>query len=100
MDKIYVLQIIGIVFIIIGFRYIIIPHFKHITDDPNRCDCKLQCGYCKEMEASKKNQSITENCKHPNIITEVLQTVVNCETTIDVCADCDKRLSEPKTECR
>jgi hypothetical protein len=64
------------------------------------CGCKLQCGYCKEIEASENNYSITEECKHPNQLTVVLASSVNCETTIEQCADCHEPLSEPITDCR
>lgn len=46
------------------------------------------------------NFSIFEVCLHPNQITEVVSCVCNCETTVQVCLDCDKVLTEPKTDCR
>lgn len=64
------------------------------------CGCKHRCGYCKELEALEKNYSITEECKHPNVITEVLESSATCETTVEKCADCHQPLSNPKTDCR
>ena len=43
--------------------------------------------------------SITEICKHIDQLTEVIEVTATCETTIQVCADCGKQLTEPKTEC-
>jgi hypothetical protein len=74
--------------------------------DLNRCDCK-DVNQCEKWcigkinyTKSQNNYSITEECKHPNVLTEVLASSVNCETTIDKCADCHEPLSEPITECR
>jgi len=44
--------------------------------------------------------SITEKCNHPVKITRVIESYANCEITIEVCADCFKELTEPKTDCR
>lgn len=44
--------------------------------------------------------SIQEVCLHPNQITEVISCVCNCETTVQVCLDCNEVLTEPKTDCR
>ena len=42
---------------------------------------------------------ITEECKHPTRLTQVLESSATCETTIEVCADCNQQLTEPKTDC-
>lgn len=55
--------------------------------------------YCPPDEC-KGNYSIKEVCKHPVTLTRVLSTTTTCETTIEVCADCDEPLTEPKTDCR
>lgn len=44
--------------------------------------------------------SIVEICKHPNRITRVIDTTANCETTVEVCIDCWKEVTQPKTDCR
>ena len=43
--------------------------------------------------------SITEIC--PHVIAEIrtLTAECGCETTVLVCIDCGKQLSDPKTEC-
>ena len=41
-----------------------------------------------------------KDCKHKNRITKILESSATCETTIEVCSDCKKPLTEPKTECR
>ena len=60
----------------------------------------LLVGIMPSFFVSKPNYSIKEECRHPNRITRVLEYCVNCETTVEVCADCDKFLTEPKTDCR
>ncbi|UWY28830.1 hypothetical protein N4T20_02645 [Flavobacterium sp. TR2] len=40
-----------------------------------------------------------ENCPHKNRKTKVLETLCGCEKTVIVCADCNKELEKPKTEC-
>jgi len=39
------------------------------------------------------------DCPHSNTRTKVLNAVCGCETIVIVCNDCEKELSEPKTEC-
>jgi len=79
---------------------------KRKTKEHNICDCK-DVNQCEKWCNAKINytkaqnkHSITEECKHPNVLTAVLASSVNCETTIEQCADCHEPLSEPKTECR
>jgi hypothetical protein len=55
--------------------------------------------FCHKLSNSE-NYSITEECKHPNVITEVLESSATCETTVEKCADCHQPLSNPKTDCR
>ena len=73
---------------------------------PNRCDCK-DVNQCEKWcigkinyTKSQNNYSISEECKHPNLITEVLESSATCETTVEKCADCHQPLSNPKTDCR
>lgn len=47
---------------------------------------------------SELSQNVFEDCKHENVITRVLEVSGTCETTVDVCADCGKPLSHPKTD--
>lgn len=95
---------ITVLLIIFALLVVVIVLFVAAWIDPknqvSECGCKLQCGYCKELEASEKKYSIKETCKHPNILLRVLEISGTCETIIEVCADCDEPLSEPKTECR
>lgn len=77
---------------------------RKISEFP-RCNCSdvNQCEvWCvgKENFTKATNYSITEVCEHPNIIIQVTQTTATCETAVEVCADCFKELSEPKTDCR
>ncbi len=46
-----------------------------------------------------ESYSIKEECKHPDKLTRVVDSVGGCETTVEVCADCNKVLTKPKTEC-
>ncbi|CAD0004422.1 hypothetical protein FLACHUCJ7_01853 [Flavobacterium chungangense] len=39
------------------------------------------------------------NCSHREKKIKVLDAVCGCETTVIVCCDCEKELTEPKTEC-
>ena len=55
---------------------------------------KMYCANCKLIHRISK-----EECKHITKVTEVLNSSATCETTIEVCADCNKRLTEPKTDC-
>jgi hypothetical protein len=45
------------------------------------------------------NYSITEVCPHDIAETRVIESVATCETTVLVCTQCGKHLTEPKTEC-
>lgn len=49
----------------------------------------------------KRYLSYRDVCTHPPEAqkTEVLETCVNCDTTVVVCHWCGKQLSEPKTDC-
>ncbi len=40
-----------------------------------------------------------KDCPHDIACIRVIHTVCTCETTVLVCAECGKELSEPKTEC-
>lgn len=64
--------------------------------DPN--DCEKWCN-AKKLFALANSFSVKEECKHPNRLTQTLNTFATCETTIEVCADCNQKLTEPKTEC-
>ena len=55
---------------------------------------EMYCANCKLIHRISK-----EGCKHPNRLTQVLESSATCETTIEVCADCDEQLTEPKTDC-
>jgi hypothetical protein len=74
-------------------------------EDDNKCnctdpnDCKKWCN-AKELFTKATSYKITEVCKHPNRLTQVLDSSATCETTIEVCADCNQPLTEPKTDCR
>lgn len=40
-------------------------------------------------------------CQHKGEkLIKLLDFNVNCETTVEVCADCNKELTKPKTDCR
>lgn len=39
-------------------------------------------------------------CKHLDKRTKVISSTFTCETTVVICLDCNKELTEPKTECR
>lgn len=70
--------------------------------------CKFQAdGYCIRPENDycyfnecKGDHSITEICKHPNTAIVVVKAVLNCETTVTECLDCNEILTEPRTDCR
>lgn len=40
-----------------------------------------------------------EVCPHSNIVTRTIEATCGCETTAEFCFDCNKRLTEPKTDC-
>jgi hypothetical protein len=56
----------------------------------------LDTGYCNAYGCPDKNGHI---CEHENTTLKVISTVATCETTVIKCIDCDKYLSELKTEC-
>ena len=64
--------------------------------DPN--DCEKWCN-AKKLFALAISFTIKEECKHPNRLTQVIESSATCETTIEVCADCNQPLTEPKTDC-
>lgn len=64
--------------------------------DPN--ECEKWCN-AKELFTRATSYKITEVCKHPSRLTQVLESSVTCEITIEVCADCNQPLTEPKTDC-
>ncbi len=43
--------------------------------------------------------SVTEVCPHNIVYLKVIESIVTCETTVEVCQDCGKILTEPKTNC-
>ncbi|WP_269222035.1 hypothetical protein [Flavobacterium sp. IMCC34518] len=46
-----------------------------------------------------EHYSIIEICPHDIAEIVVLESIVTCERTILVCAECGEPLSEPKIEC-
>ena len=58
--------------------------------DPNQC----------ETWCFAKNKLIQDTCLHRNTKTQVIESIVNCETTIIICQDCGMKLTQPKIECR
>ncbi len=77
---------------------------KPVAIDENKCDCK-DVNECEKWCTAKQNflrlndYSVTEVCNHPERLTQVLCSAGTCETTVEVCADCREKVSEPKTEC-
>lgn len=49
-------------------------------------------------QAAKESFARVE-CLHQNRYTKMVEAVVTCETTVEVCEDCGETLTEPKTEC-
>ncbi len=104
MEKFFI--IIFILLALFGiFTFIMGCLFISAANDPDKCDCTdpNQCEkWCsaKELFTRATSYKITEECKHPNTLTQVLESFATCETTIEVCADCNEPLTEPKTECR
>ena len=56
----------------------------------------LNDGYCNAYGCPDLKAEI---CKHKNTAIKVISTVATCETTVIKCVDCNKYLSEPKTDC-
>ncbi|WP_264521179.1 hypothetical protein [Flavobacterium sp. N1994] len=78
---------------------------KKKKKNKNPCDCKdvneCEKWCCAKIAYTKaQNYSITEECKHPNRSTVVLDATATCEITIEECLDCRMPLTEPKTDCR
>ena len=69
---------------------------KHTTD--GYC-IRPENGYC-PADDCKGDHSITEICLHPHTAILVTNTAATCETTVEVCLDCDKHLTKPETDCR
>lgn len=74
-------------------------------DDDNKCNCTdpNECEkWCnaKELFTQATSYKITEECKHQNRLTRLLEASSTCETTIEVCASCNEPLTKPKTDCR
>lgn len=46
------------------------------------------------------NYSVTEVCPHDIAEIKVISTVGTCETSVLVCTECKKQITEPKTDCR
>lgn len=42
---------------------------------------------------------ITEVCQHKITCLRVVSATVTCETTVEVCMQCEEVVSEPKTDC-
>jgi hypothetical protein len=40
-----------------------------------------------------------DNCNHKDKKIETIKVTATCETTVLVCTECNKYLSEPKIEC-
>lgn len=71
-----------------------------ITEDLGCSPCKhTSDGYCLRNEGDYCNDG---ECNCPHLISKikVLESSATCETTIEVCADCNQPLTESKTECR
>ena len=47
-----------------------------------------------------KLKSLYKKCKHQKTIIKVIETTTTCETTVEVCMYCNKKLTQPKTDCR
>jgi len=47
-----------------------------------------------------KDKKKTRKCEHSNKYTNVIEATLGCETTVQVCLDCNEVLTEPKTDCR
>ena len=43
--------------------------------------------------------SIEEVCEHSITYLKVIESIVTCETTVEVCENCGEILTEPKTYC-
>lgn len=53
--------------------------------------------YCLRPESDYCNPTECKGCDHKNTHIKVISSVVTCETTVIVCDDCEKVLTEPKT---
>ncbi|SMO42377.1 hypothetical protein SAMN06265349_101705 [Flavobacterium resistens] len=45
------------------------------------------------------NSFKVEKCPHNNRVLRVIESVATSEKTVLICKDCEKQLSEPKTDC-
>lgn len=51
--------------------------------------------YCENYKCDHQ----TIPCDHEKTHIKVIESIVTCETTVEVCEDCGKILTEPKTDC-
>lgn len=49
--------------------------------------------------AAKAYHNHFSNCKHINQSTKTIEVAATCITTVEVCDDCGKVLTQPKTDC-
>ena len=71
---------------------------KKCTIKPEKtCEHFTYCQNYKCYHAT--SHTVTEVCHHPNRALLVLHNACTCETTVEVCVDCNKHLSERKTDC-
>jgi hypothetical protein len=71
----------------------------NITEDLSTTPCHYTAdGYCLRDEGDYCQDG---TCICPHLITEinVIATCVTCETTVEVCECCKKRVTEPKMDC-
>jgi hypothetical protein len=103
MDKSNIIILIYIiVLVVVAFIIACLRTASNADDNSCSCDDVNQCEkWCNAKIAYTKhnNFSISEECKHTNQLTRVLEASGTCETTIEICADCGEPLSEPKTDC-
>lgn len=57
----------------------------------------LNSSYCNAYGCPDKKGF---DCEHKNRVIKVISTVFTCETTVTICTDCNKHLTEPETDCR
>jgi len=46
------------------------------------------------------DNSLIEECTHQTVHITVIAQMLTCETTVLVCSDCGKKLTEPETDSR
>jgi hypothetical protein len=74
-------------------------HDYSIIEELGVTPCKhTSDGYCLRNE---KDYCPNGECNCPHMIatTQVIKSIVTCETTVEVCEDCGEVLTEPKTDC-